>query len=106
MSTEIAEQSHANVRIEPTQYAVSILPRDHEDGHMWTVTVEYRGKGLWGVFRSGRDCLGADGQWDWEPSPSNRDDDWLETHRLPLGRALFLAEEAARTMVVGTRFGP
>lgn len=98
---------HANVRIEPTKYEVSILPRDFPEGYLWAVTVEYRGKGLWGVFRDGGStCLGSDGNWDWEPSPSNREDDWLETHRLPLGRALFLAEEAARTMTVGTRFGP
>lgn len=94
------------VRIEPTRYEVSVLPRDFPDGDMWTITVEYRGRGLWGVFKTGKQCLGSDGEWDFESLPSGREDDWKETHRFPLGRALALAEETARTLTIGTRFGP
>ncbi len=35
---------------------------------------------LWAVRWQG-DCLSVDGEWEWEPSPSNRTDDWLARHR-------------------------
>ena len=40
------------------------------------VFIEWRGQGSWGVFISGL-CLGKDGQWYDEPSPSNRTDEYL-----------------------------
>jgi hypothetical protein len=42
-----------------------------------------------------RQCLSIDGQWHFEPSPSNRDDDWLTAHRFDLDTALSMAREAA-----------
>lgn len=67
--------------------------------HM-TVTVEYRGRGLWAICWSGRGCWGTDGEWDYERSPSNREDDWLETHRFELDFALSKARELAKTLRV------
>lgn len=93
-----------DVRVSPTRYEVSTLPEDFPEGYMWTISVEYRGRGLWAVLQGG-EALGTDGTWDWEPSSSNRDDEWLETHRFPLEKALELAREAAPKIRRGTRFG-
>jgi hypothetical protein len=95
-----------DVRVSVTEYDVSILPQDHEEGYNWSLKVQYRGKGLWGVFIHDRMCLGTDGTWDWEPSPSNREDDWIATHRFTEDEAIKLAREAAKTMTAFTRFGP
>jgi hypothetical protein len=82
-----------------THYAVSCLPEDHDARFSMTITVEWRGRDLWAVMRHG-EALGADGKWDYEPSPSNREDDWLTTHRFDLDTALRLAEEAAPKLTV------
>ena len=90
------------VREKVTAYEVSILPEDHIDAGHFTIRVEYRGRGLWAVLRHGF-CWGTDGEWDYESSPSNREDEWLATHRFPLERALELArEQAPRMSVNGT----
>lgn len=82
-----------------TRYDVSCVPPDHIDSIHFTARVEYRGHDLWAVL-DGPYCLGTDGEWDYEPSPSNREDDWLETHRFDLDTALKLAKEAAPKMTV------
>lgn len=82
-------------------YEVSVWPDDIEcmDSGTWKLTVEYRGGGLWAVLRGGA-CLGSDGQWDWEPLPSSREDEWLATHRFPLDAALDLARKHAPGVTV------
>jgi len=82
-----------------TRYEVSCLPEDDPERFAWTLTVEYRGRDLWAVCRMGQ-CLGTDGQWDYEPRPSGREDDWLKTHCFDLDTALRLAEKAAPHIVV------
>lgn len=89
-----------NARV--TQYEVCALPEDHIDYHLFTITVEYRGKGKWAISRHRR-CLGVDGYWDWEPLPSEREDAWLEEHRFDLDDALELAKGAALTLQVNGR---
>jgi len=84
----------------PTTYEVSCLPQDHPDGFSWALRVEYRGRGKWAVLRSGKRCLSSTGEWDWESIPSEREDDWLATHRFDLDTALRLAQEAAPHVVV------
>jgi hypothetical protein len=91
----------------PTQYQVSVWPgdlRDREssamDADMWAVTVEYRGMGRWAVLGSAGRCLSAGGEWDWEPRPSSRDDDWLAGHRFALDDALALAREHAPKVTI------
>lgn len=87
----------------PAGYTVSVFPdwmRDSADmliaseSDTWSVSVEWRGRGKWAVYRLGS-CLSADGQWDYEPSPSNREDEWLDAHRFDLETALHLAREHA-----------
>lgn len=77
-----------------TEFEVSLLPRDYPEGYLWAVKVAYRGRNLWGVYWE-MQCLGLNGQWDFEASPSNRTDAWLAVHRFRLDEALVLARTAA-----------
>lgn len=47
----------------------------------------------WWVVADGRVVLGKDLQWDYEPLPSNRTDEWLENFRYDLETAKQLAEK-------------
>lgn len=85
-----------------TQYTVSLLPETDINHLTYAITVDYRGHGQWAITR-GRECLSRDGGWDWEPIPSERDDDWLAEHRFDLGTALRLAKNAAPGVVVNGR---
>jgi hypothetical protein len=85
--------------VEVTRYTVSVLPEGSINRGHYNITVEERHPGRWGVCWLGR-CLNADGEWDYEPSPSNREDDWLEAHRFDLDTALRLAKEAAPGVTV------
>lgn len=89
----------ANAR--PTRYVVNLLPESEyaKGGHHFEITVEWRGEDRWAVLRSGW-CLGADGDWDYERRPSEREDDWIAAHRFDLRTALRLAKEAAPTVTV------
>lgn len=77
-----------------TEYTVSCIPEDNINRPVFEITVAYRGNGRWAVCRL-RQCLGSDGQWDYESIPSERTDEWLATHRFDLETALKLAREAA-----------
>lgn len=85
--------------LQATAYSVNCLPEDGIDSHVFEITVEYRGKNRWAVKRHSQ-CLAADGTWDWEMRPSEREDDWLDTHRFDLDTALRLAKEAAPLVTV------
>jgi hypothetical protein len=90
--------------VRATQYAVNLLPETEDvlGGHCFEITVEYRGHDRWAVAR-GRQCLGTDGTWSWESIPSEREDEWLDTHRFDLDTALRLAKEAAPGVTVNGR---
>lgn len=96
----------ADIRQVVTEYLVTAWPEDMADipdARHWCVTVVSRGHGKWAVLegRSGsRYCLGTDGEWDLEPSPSNREAGWLATHRFDLERALELAREMAPKITI------
>jgi hypothetical protein len=77
-----------------TRYTVNLLPETDPHGHVFELTVDYRGHGQWAVLRHGW-CLGHDGSWDYELRPSEREDEWIDTHRFDLNTALQLAKEAA-----------
>ncbi len=47
-------------------FSVNLLPEDVSDRHAFTMTVEYRGFGRYGVFRDELCSLSADGEWSWE----------------------------------------
>ena len=88
-----------NVEVRVTQYDVSCFPADHPSAYIFTITVEWRGNDLWAVTDRFQ-CLDVDGNWDYEPSPSSRDDDWKARHRFPLETALALAQQHAPLIVV------
>jgi hypothetical protein len=44
------------------------------------IYVEDRGKGKWAVTYGGM-CLGRNGEWDYEPMPSSRTDEWIAANR-------------------------
>lgn len=93
----------AEPTVRVTRYEVSCLPEGHEMRHHLMVRVEYRGRDTWAVVLPWEPtpCLGADGDWDYEPRPSERSDEWLATHRFDLDTALRLAKEVAPTLTVG-----
>lgn len=82
-----------------TRFEVSLLPEDDINYPFHTVAVEDRGNDRWAVVRH-RQCLGADGEWSWESIPSEREDEWLASHRFDLDAALDLAREAAPGVTV------
>lgn len=100
------EPQTAEPTIRPVTYAVSLLPEDHRDAHLFEVRVEARAQrnapDLWAVAWMGR-CLGADGEWDYEPIPSSRTDEWLAEHRFDLATAQRLAKQAAPNVEVNGR---
>lgn len=86
-----------------TRFEVDMLPEDDINAGVWKITVEYRGRGKWAVLRGGHFCLGTDGVWDWEPTSTEREDEWLAAHRFDLDAALQLAEEHAPKLTVNGR---
>jgi hypothetical protein len=59
---------------------VYIERRGHSDEDIWVIS--YMGC-----------CLGPDGEWEWEPQPSSRSDEFLERHRFTLDEAFGLCRE-------------
>ena len=55
---------------------------------------------LWAVRWQG-DCLSRDGEWEWEPSPSNRDDQGLARYRYATAADALAAVERWRAAKVG-----
>lgn len=83
-----------------TQYTIYALPLDLcLDAYHWSIKVEWRAEGKWAIKHMSQ-CLGDDGQWDWEPSPSNREDDWLAHHRFDEQTALRLAQQAVSDICI------
>lgn len=83
------------------RFHVCVLPEDAQDRYMFTITVDYRGKGRWGVYEGAYEyttlprALDADLEWDYEGSEQRQDEDWLAAHRFPLDVALDLAKRKA-----------
>lgn len=69
--------------IHPSAYRFESNPR---------IKVEWRGTGLWAITNAGH-CLNKDNQWEYEPLPSNRSDDFIERTRFTLNEALRRAIE-------------
>lgn len=93
--------TETDVTVMATEYTVNAIPEgvDECNRSLFEIKVEWRGKGRWAVTHRSA-CLSADGEWDWEPMPSSREDDWLATHRFDLDTALRLAKEEAPKVTV------
>lgn len=91
-------------RDQVTKYTISVFAEgDDPEGHIglssWALEVAYRGRNLWAVLHQGY-CLSKDGSWDYEPSVTNREDDYLAMHRFNLSEALERARKAAPEVTV------
>jgi len=65
----------------PTGFETATAPEKMAWGLDWTWTVAWRGTDTdfwhgWAICHGGR-CMNHDGEWEHEPSPSNRDHDFL-----------------------------
>lgn len=76
------------------RYVVSVLPEDSINFSTYAIEVERKSPDRWAVLHH-RFALGTDGDWDYEPLPSERTDEWKATHRFDLDTALELAKAAA-----------
>src|SRR2546430_1035169 len=92
--------------VRATRYDVSVFPDEMLDdpasalaADTWGITVEWRGMGNWAVCRMSR-CLSRAGEWDIEPRPSSRDDDWLAAHRFERDEAIYQARVHAPRVTV------
>lgn len=99
LETVDAPVSKSAPAVRATRFEVSLLPEDDINYPFYTVAVEDRGNDRWAVVRH-RQCLGVDGEWSWESIPSEREDEWLASHRFDLDAALDLAREAAPGVTV------
>lgn len=89
----------AEVHTRITEVTVSTVPEDNINHHHFSVKVSWRGADRYAVERH-REVLGADGEWEFEPSPSSRDDDWIATHRFSYDEAYRMAVHACQHVTV------
>lgn len=82
-------------RVYPTGYDEATF----SDKSTWTITVAERDTGRWAV-KGMFGVLNADGEWEYEPSPSNREDDFLARCRFTEEEALRRALEVVDTVVI------
>lgn len=80
-----------------TTYTVCAVPETVQDWMMFAITVEETAPDRWAVRRSKR-CLNANGEWEWESIPSEREDDFLARCRFDLDTALGMARRVAPTL--------
>lgn len=94
--TEIPEPT-----VTPIRYEVTCLPSDMDllDRDLLSVYVERRGHDRWAVTRLSR-CYDIDGEPDWEPIPSEREDEWLARYRHDFDTAISVAKKVAPTLRV------
>lgn len=89
------------ITVRPVTYYVTGLPDDDENAFTWMISIEWRGPGdLWAVMHHGKCLSTTPDWWDYEPSPSNREDDWKATHRFPWETAVDLAVNALPKLVI------
>lgn len=87
-------------RVSITEYTVTGLPEDDVNRQVWSIQIAWRGPGdVWAIVHLSS-CYSTEGGWDWEPSPSNRDDEYKATHRFTLEEAMALAPVAYDSLIV------
>lgn len=93
MTTEPAVHSRI------TEVTFCALPETDINHGSYAVQVTWRGDDRYAVKRHSQ-CLGADGTWDYEARPSDREDEWLAEHRFDYDTACALAAKACQHVVV------
>lgn len=94
-------QPEPSISTRPVRFEVTCVPEsiDPLDSDVFSISVEYRGHELWAVLMRSW-CLSKSGEWDHEPLPSSREDDWLAEHRFDFDTAMELAREQAPKVTV------
>lgn len=100
---QLQEKGFGVVKLEEAQHPTSALDSAADAevlaygiGDMTVDRVrQLKGSDLWAV-RSGSMCLSTNGEWDWEPMPSSRDDEWIATHRFKTADEAILAAISAK----------
>lgn len=83
-----------------SEYTVSRLPDDSVDHAVWSITIEASGHGRWAVrSRVGR-CLNKSGEWEYEPLPSERAEEWLARTRWDTAEAAIEAALVAEPSLI------
>lgn len=95
----VSDATLPKVTVWPTKYTVTVMPDDEIAGIHFDLAVEYRGDGRWSVCWLSS-CLSRDGEWDYEPQPSSRTDEWLDAHRFSKEEAIRRAKEVAPHVIV------
>jgi hypothetical protein len=85
-----------------TVYPTGYDEATFRDKYMYALMVEERGENAWAV-KGMFEVLNSSGEWEREPSPSGRDDDFLARCRFTEEEALRLAAEAVDTIKVMSR---
>lgn len=94
-----APKVHAQV----TEYLVSAVPIEYGDSHHFALYVQWRGGDRWCVADAQNGATGvlnADGEWEWEPLPSERREDFLARTRFDHDTAFQMALKAAPKVTV------
>jgi hypothetical protein len=77
--------------VKAIKYRICGLDDDDVDSTAWSLTVEWRGPGdVWAVKKHAM-CLSSLGDWEMEPIPSERTEEWKQTHRFTKHMAMALA---------------
>ncbi len=81
-----------------TEVSFSLIDPEDDNYRNYLIQVQWRGDNLYAIMQS-RYCYGTDGSWDWEPRPSERDGEWLSTHRFPYDQACAIAAREAPVLI-------
>lgn len=88
------------VTITEVAYTVTALAIEDINTPDWTIKVERTTPDRWAVRFHGRCWNFTTGDWNYEPLPSSREDDWLAACRTDLDTALAQASVLAPTVTV------
>lgn len=79
----------------------AVVPKLYEipygSHHSEVIQISYRGSDNWVVIQFG-EVLNRDEQWEYEPLPSNRTDEFIARTRFPLIEAISLAQKHAKIL--------
>lgn len=82
------------ISIIKSTYTLSCFDREDPLCRHYHVVVEERSKGRWAVIEPMGSVLSSNGEWEDEPSPSSRTNEWLDSHRFSFETAMELAHKA------------
>ena len=85
-----------------TVYPTGFNEATFTDKHTWTITVTDGMRHGWAVRWMG-ECLNSDGEWEYEPIPSSREDDFFARCRFPEQEAIERAKAVVDSLVINGR---